>query len=225
MSLQALLAEVDPGWYAAEAGGDGFDVALLARAGNSALGRRMLARALAIDAAPALLAPVPGRNASGRSVGDNGPDRGLNATVAQWSRTQLAALVRDAGVLAYAPAIRAEVRRDPVRRLKRALGNSYLLALDQTVWDGRVDATLVARLSTEFGEALAADPRHDDRLYTMFDAQGRGELHAWASKRDPALADWTRLLHPRETPRAAHLPEKPMLRVYTHHETRARVVA
>lgn len=220
MTLHALLAEVDPGWYAAESDGDAFDPALITRARNSALGRRVLARLLASNAASALLAPVAVRNA-----GDNGPERNVIATVAQWPRAQLAALVRDVGVLAYAPAVRAEVRRDPVRRLKRALGNSYLLALDQTVWDGRVDATLVARLSTEFGEALATDPKHDDLLYAMFDAQGRGELRAWAAKRDPALADWTSLLHPREAPRAAHLPEKPMLRVYTHHETRIRVVA
>jgi hypothetical protein len=211
MTLQALLAEVDPGWYAADADDAAPDAGLLARAQTSALGQRLLARWLAADAASALLAPTPGKEYS--------------ATIAQWSRAQLGALVRDVGVLAYAPAIRAEIRREPVRRLKRALGNSYLLALDQTVWDGRIDATLLARLSTEFGEALATDPKHDDRLYAMFDAQGRGELRAWASKRNPALADWTALLHPRETPRAAHLPEKPMLRVYTHHELRAKAVA
>jgi len=221
MTLQALLAEIDPGWYAAQAEDDAPDARLIARAQGSALGQRLLARWLAADAASALLAPAPDRGIPGKDYA---------ATVTQWSRAQLAALVRDVGVLAYAPAIRAEVRRDPVRRLKRALGNSYLLALDRTVWDGRVDATLIARLSTEFGEALAAgpgqdDPGHDDRLYAMFDAQGRGELRAWASKRDRALADWTALLYPRETPRAAHLPEKPMLRVYTHHETRARAAA
>lgn len=209
MTLQALLSEVDPAWYAADAAAAAPDARLLARAQTSALGQRLLARWLAADAASALLAPSPGKEHA--------------AIVALWSRAQIAALVRDAGVLAYAPAIRAEVRRDPVRRLKRALGNSYLLALDQTVWDGRIDATLLARLSTEFGQALAADPKHDDRLYAMFDAQGRGELRAWALKRNPALADWIALLHPRETPRAAHLPEKPMLRVYTHHETRAKV--
>ena len=169
MTLQALLAEVDPGWYAAQAADDAPDAGLITRAQDSALGRRLLARWLASDGASALLAPSPDRNPS--------------AITAQWPRAQVAALVRDLGVLAYAPAIRAEVRRDPVRRLKHALGNSYLLALDQTVWDGRVDATLIARLSTEFGEALAADPKHDDRLYAMFDAQGRGELRAWAAKR------------------------------------------
>jgi hypothetical protein len=210
MTLQALLSEVDPGWYAADADAAAPDARLLARAQTSALGQRLLARWLAADAASTLLAPTP----------DHG--KGHAAITSQWSRAQLAALVRDVGVLAYAPAIRAEIRRDPVRRLKRALGNSYLLALDQTVWDGRIDATLLARMSTEFGEALAADPKHDDRLHAMFDAQGRGELHAWALIRNPALADWTALLHPRETPRAAHLPEKPMLRVYTHHELRAK---
>lgn len=215
MTLQALLAEVDPGWYVADAGDDAPEAGLLARAQASALGQRLLARWLAADAAPALLAPAPRQGRSGKDH---------SATIAQWPRATLEALVRDVGVLAYAPAIRAEIRREPVRRLKRALGNSYLLALDQTVWDGKLDRTLVARLSTEFGEALAADHRHDHEqpLYAMFDAQGRGELRAWASIRNPALADWTALLHPRETPRPAHLPEKPMLRIYTHHETRAR---
>lgn len=206
MTLQALLAEVDPGWYATDE--DAFDNHLLARAHDSALGQRMLARWLAVDAAAALLAPNPGK--------------GFAAMAEKWPRTRLTALVRDIGTLAYAPTIRAEVRRDPVRRLRRALGNSYLLALDQTVWDGRIEAVRVAQLSTEFGEALATDPRHDEPLYAMFDRQGRSELRAWAGKRDPALADWTVLLHPRETAREAHLPEKPVLRLYTHHETRAR---
>jgi hypothetical protein len=210
MTLQALLSEVDPAWYA-DADDAAPDARLLARAQTSALGQRLLARWLAADAAHALLAPSPGKEYS--------------AITTLWSRTQLAALIRDVGVLAYAPAIRAEIRREPVLRLKRALGNSYLLALDQTVWDGRIDATLLARLSTEFGEALATDPKHDERLYAMFDAQGRGELGAWALKRNPMLADWIALLHPRETARSAHLPEKPMLRVYTHHETRAKVAA
>src|SRR5690554_5982680 len=123
MSLQALLAEVDPSWYARA--GEPLDPRLLARARRSRLGRRLLARTLLdAGAAGALLAPRPGAPTP--------------TTLTRWPRAKLARLVRDLGVLAYAPVIRAEVRREPVRRLKRALGGSYLLPLDPTVWDAKV---------------------------------------------------------------------------------------
>jgi len=206
MALQALLAEVEPGWYAN--GADVPDPELVDRARGSALGRRLLAGWLATGAASALLAPSPDR---GRCAG----------LVERWPRARLEALVGDIGVLAYAPAIRAEVRREPVRRLKAMLGNSYLLALDRTVWDGRLEPALVARLSIEFGEALAVAGPGEDALRALFSRQGRHELQAWARRRDPALADWSVLVEPREAPRTAFLPEKPVLRVYTHHEMRA----
>lgn len=208
MALRALLAEVEPGWYASSED-DAPDAGLVAQARDSALGRRLLAGWLAAGPAAAMLAPAP----HGRSA----------PLVERWPRDRLAALTRDIGVLAYAPAIRAEVRREPVRRLKAMLGNSYLLALDRTVWDGRLEPALVARLAIEFGEALAAAGQDDDEgaLHVLFDRQGRHELQAWARRRDPALADWSALLQPREAPRTAFLPEKPVLRVYTHHEMRA----
>lgn len=206
MALQALLAEVEPGWYAE--GEDVPDGGLIAAARDSALGRRLLAGWLAAGAGSALLAPSPDRDTS-------------TALPERWPRARLAALVNDIGVLAYAPAIRAEVRREPVRRLKAMLGNSYLLALDRTVWDGRLEPALVARLAIEFGEALAVAGQDEDALHALFNRQGRHELQAWARRRDPALADWSALLEPRERPRTAFLPEKPVLRVYTHHEMRA----
>ena len=42
------------------------------------------------------------------------PDGALAAAVVRWPRARLATLLRDVGALAYAPVIRAEVRREPV---------------------------------------------------------------------------------------------------------------
>lgn len=209
MSLRALLAEVDAGWL--EDAGAPLDPALLAHARDSALGRRMLASWLASGPANALLAPDPSRD----------PD----TVRGRWRRERVGALCRDLGVLAHAPAIRAEVRREPVRRLKAALGNSYLLALDQSVWDGKLPPDRLQEANAGFRAALDAALAASDAepLYAAFDLQGRAELQAWARRRDPALADWCRLLHPPGTvdETRARLPEKPVLRVYTHHETRA----
>lgn len=203
MALQALLAEVDPSWY------DDLEPALLSRARDSRLGRRLLARWLAAGAASTLLAPAPGA--------------GPLDVVARWPRAAVAALTRDLGALAYAPAIRAEVRREPVRRLKQALGNSYLLALDNTVWNGRVDPAVARRLAAELDRALAADAAGDENaaLYALLDRQGRAELDAWADGHERALGEWARLLQPSDAALdAAHLPEKPFLRVYHHHQSR-----
>lgn len=203
MALQTLLAEVDPSWY------DGLAPELLARAQDSRLGRRWLARWLAAGAASTLLAPAPGT--------------GPLELVARWPRAGVAALTRDLGALAYAPAIRAEVRREPVRRLKQALGNSYLLALDNTIWNGRVDPTLAKRLASTLDQALAADGagEEDVALHALLDRQGRAELNEWANSHERALGEWARLLQPSDAIfDTAHLPEKPLLRVYAHHQSR-----
>jgi hypothetical protein len=130
----------------------------------------------------------------------------------------MACLVRDLGVLAHAPVIRAEVRREPVRRLRRLLGNSYLLALDPTVWDAAVERDVQARLSANWERLL--QETDDARLLALFDGQGRSELRGWAAQRDPALGEWVALLHESETAGPAHLPEKPVLLLCTHHESR-----
>lgn len=206
MSLQALLADVDQDWLAAPGGEATADAVLLAKAQGSVLGRRLLARQLACGPGAALLAPTPGRDAGN--------------VARRWPRATLSALARDLGVLAYAPAIRAEIRREPVRRLKAALGSSYLLALDQGVWEGRVPADVQLALQDRLSQALLPAAGPGDGLFAMFDQQGRAELGAWARQRDPALADWVALLHPRQAPVQAHLPEKPVLRLVTHHERR-----
>lgn len=209
MSLQALLADVDRDWLASPQGEALADAGLLARAQGSVLGRRLLARQLAAGAGAALLAPSPGRDAGN--------------VARRWPRATLSALTRDLGVLAYAPAIRAEIRREPVRRMKSALGNSYLLALDQGVWDGRVAPEVLQVLQSRLSDALLPVTVPGDTLFAMFDLQGRAELGAWARQRDPALADWVALLHPRQALVQAHLPEKPVLRLVTHHERRGAV--
>ena len=200
MTVQALLAEVDPSWYGE------LDPDLLTPARDSRLGRRLLARWLAAGPAATLLAPSPGE--------------GAIATAARWPRASVAALVRDLGALAYAPAIRAEVRREPVRRLKQALGNSYLLALDNTVWNGRVDPAVGKRLAAGLDSALAAND-DDAALFALLDRQGRAEFDEWARAGEPALGEWARLQQPQDAPLdPAHLPEKPILRVYAHHQAR-----
>ena len=208
MSLQTLLAEVDPGWFVHD--GEPVDARLLASARRSRLGMRLLARTLLeAGAADALLAPRPGAPTP--------------TAILRWPRAKLARLVRDLGVLAYAPLIRAEVRREPVRRIKKALGGSYLLALDPTIWDARVDRDVQHRLQQEW-EALFAHLREqaddDSALFALLERQGRGELRRWAAQRDRPLGEWAALLHPPEDAARAHLPEKPILLLATHHETR-----
>ncbi|MCD9048041.1 hypothetical protein [Luteimonas sp. MHLX1A] len=207
MTLQALLAEVEPDWF--RDGGEPLPADLLRRARGSRLGRRLLARGLITDGlVDALLAPRPGHDP---------------ATLAmRWPKARIARLTRDLGVLAHAPAIRGEVRREPVRRLKRALGNSYLLALDPSVWDARLPAAAVRELATGMEQALAGGQGDDDTpVLDLFARQGRQELRAWAAHRDPALGEWVALLHPREPATPTYLPERPVLLLCTHHETRA----
>lgn len=208
MPLRALLSEVHPAWYASE-GGPAFDPALVELARRTALGQRLLVRALPHDFRDGLLAPRPGADTQ-------------STTLHRWPRTRALALARDLGVLACAPMIRGEVRREPVRWLRKTLGNSYLLALDRSIWDGRLERATHARLAAEWDTLVAAPGFLTDPslLGTYLDRQGRGELHAWASRRNRPLADWMRLLHDDEPPCAAHLPEKSVLVVVTHHDNR-----
>ncbi len=206
MSLQALLAEVDPAWHGTDAA-TALPAALLDRARASALGRRLLAGALAAGPAANLLAPSPGD--------------GCAALIERWPRRRLALLYRDLGALAYAPAIRGEIGRNAVRRLKAALGNSYLLALDRTVWDGNVDGATAARLGADLRDAFEGGDDIAPALTHTLARQGRAELQAWTDVRDTALGEWARLLEPPATLPAAHLPEKPVLVLHAHHLNRA----
>ena len=207
MSLQAVLAEVEPGWYAT-ADGDGLDPALLRRAQVSALGERMLARWLAAGPAAALLAPTPQRE--------------IGSTALRWPRQRLGPLLRDLGVLSLAPAIRSEVGREAVRVLKQALGNSYLLALDRTVWDGKVPTELLAEMIAQLREAIDAGGGANEALFALLDRRGRAELAAWAQEHDPALGQWTLLLHPRETSLVPVLPAQQAKLLHEHHLARDR---
>src|SRR5690606_21904144 len=171
----------------------------------SVLGRRMLARWLLRDIGGELLAPRP--------------DGATAAPVVRWPRARLAGLLRDLGALAFAPAIRAEVRREPVRQLRRALGNSYLLALDKQVWDGKVAPPVAARLREALADALSGG-QDDAVLHALLDHRGRGELLAWAGPADPALTEWLRLQYPPETPAEAHLPEPQVRFLHDHHLAR-----
>lgn len=213
MSLQTLLREVDPVWYhpADDRPQDALDAILLKRSQATPLGRRMLARWLATGPAMALLAPRP--------------DGQLASAVARWPRPKLAGLVRDLGTLAFAPAVRAEVRRDHVGLLKRVLGNGYLLALDNAVWDARVDPDVRRALANALEQPTKAaqDSGKPAAVHALLDRQGRSELHAWAIQRDAALADWLTLQSPPEARLPAVLPEKQVLFLHSHHDARAAV--
>lgn len=207
MALQAVLRECDRSWRGEAQAGP--DVDVNGRALASALGRRLLLRGLPAEVMDGLFAPAP--------VGAPGA-----ALLARWPRARVQALVRDLGILAHAPMIRAEVRREPVRWLRRVLGNGYLLALDRTVWDGRIDRDVEAGLAARW-EALLGEPDFLEEpalLGDLLDRQGRAELQAWAGRRDRALADWSRLLHAPEPTLPAHLPERALLVVVAHHEGR-----
>ena len=202
MSLPTVLAEIDPGWYAADAD-EVVDPALIARARTSALGERLLGQWLASGPGAALLAPTPQRDVAG--------------VTARWPRTGLLPFLRDLGVLSMAPVIRAEVGRDAVRRLKQALGNSYLLALDRTVWDGRVAVDVATAMGGRLQAALSGDGPGHALLYALFDRQGRTELRAWAQDNDRALGEWVALLHPREELLATVLPPAQVQMLHDHH--------
>ena len=183
------------------------DAALLMRARGSRMGERMLARWLAAGPAAALLAPTPQRE--------------IGTVAVRWPQQRLQPLLRDLGALSMAPAIRAEVGREPVRRLKQALGNGYLLALDRTIWDGRVAPDIAAALAAELRAALAAGSDHV-ALHALFDRRGRSELRAWAREHDRALGEWTALQHPREDALPALLSDRQVRLLHEHHLARER---
>lgn len=194
--LRTLLTELDPHWL------DGVDPALLAGGRESRLGRQVLLRCLAHAPVTALLAPAPVPV--------------LDRVAAAWPRDRLEALQRNLGILAFAPAIRAEIGREPVRRLKEALGKRYLLALDRQMWDGQVPGALLARMQSRLAEAVAS---HNPTavLLAMVSRQGRAELRQWAATHEPALADWVLLLHPADSTVRAHLPAGAVARLHAHH--------
>lgn len=207
-----MLTGIDASWFSPTGAGTSrsneTDIAgeLLDRACESALGRRLLTRQLVEAGMTALFAPVA--------------EGGIAAVSRRWPTARLAALVRDLGTLAFAPVIRGEVRREPVRRLKRVLGKNYMLPLDLSIWDGRIEKATLAGLQATLEVAISAGD-DDAVIAAALDRQGRGELHAWAAQRDPALADLVQVRHPRESMAVAHLPEKPVLFLYSHHESRA----
>lgn len=194
--LRTLLAEIDPHWLA------GIDPALLTAGRESRLGRQVMLRCLEQAPASALFAPAP--------------EPAVDRIAAAWPRERLDAFLRNLGVLAFAPAIRAEIGREPVRRLKETLGKRYLLALDRQVWDGQVPPTLLARLQARLAEALAG-PDPAAVLPAMFARQGRAELRHWAATHEPPLADWVLLLYSGDPGARAHLPAGAVARLHAHH--------
>lgn len=216
MRLHALLGEVHSHWLdgCVDDGDGALDPALQARGRDSVLGRRLLCRWLASGAGAAVLAPAPGEGAA--------------SVVSRWPRPRLMRLIRDLGSLAFAPAIRAEIRREPVRILKGALGTSYLLALDPVVWDGHVDREVALHLQRALAPTLVAPADEPGAgvdastrpLLDVLDRQGRAELAAWSRRNDPPLGAWLALLHPPEEYGPAHLPDATVLKLCMHHATR-----
>ena len=71
------------------------------------------------------------------------------------------------------------------------------------------------------GRLVLGGADDDATVLALFARQGRHELRAWAAHRDPALGEWVALLHPPEPAMPTYLPERPVLLLCTHHETRA----
>lgn len=209
MSLQTVLAEIEPVWLQGT-GEQRIPDDLMRIARGSALGERILARWLMADGGGALLAP--------------NPQREVGLAAVQWPRQRLQKLIRDVGVLASAPAIRAEVGRNAVRKLKAALGNSYLLALDRTIWDGEgVNRAAAIKSAERLSAALQQDdPSTFDRLYAFLDWQGRCELRHWGAQHNTGFGQWVTLLHAQEAEMLAILPADQVKLLYEHHSDTTR---
>ena len=83
-----------------------------------------------------------------------------------------------------------------------------------------MDPAVGKRLAAGLESALAAND-DDAALFALLDRQGRAEFDEWARAGEPALGEWARLQQPQDAPLdPAHLPEKPILRVYAHHQAR-----
>ena len=209
MSLYTLLSEVHRDWYSKTGSAKrliNVDAKLIEKARRTPLGQRMLARWLLADA-PNLLAPHPA---------------GLSNVITLWSQERINHLVRDLGILAFAPAIRAEIGREPVRILKKALGNSYLLALDKTIWDGNVSRSELAEMRAELNAVLVASDSEDHGLYQVFEKQGRSEFLRWGKTHKQQLAEWMQLQRAKEQSVTTYLPDHAVLIVFGHHESRVK---
>lgn len=146
-------------------------VSLLGPMRASAIGLRMLARALAQGPAPVLF---------GEPVWDV-PD---NAEWLYWPKAALDALAFDLAALALGGPIRATVKREAVLRLRRVLGNArYLLALNETRQRADADG---------FADAL----RIDDALERYLRVRGYAELIGYAGSLHPACAERIRIVLP-----------------------------
>lgn len=194
--LGTLLKEIDPHWL------PDIDPGLLASGRETRLGRQVLLRCLAIAPIKALFAPSP--------------EPVLDRVATAWPRDRLDSFLLNLGVLAFAPAIRAEIGREPVRRLKAALDKRYLLALDRQMWDGQVPPALLARLQERLGAAVS-DPDPSAMLRALFARHGRAELRQWGAIHEPALADWVLLLYPADPGTRGHLPAGAVARLHAHH--------
>ena len=110
------------------------------------------------------------------------------------------------------------------RVYERAAYEAALIAGNMPEMDEGAEEVLAAvrELATGMEQALAGGQGDDDTpVLDLFARQGRQELRAWAAHRDPALGEWVALLHPREPATPTYLPERPVLLLCTHHETRA----
>ena len=159
------LQQADPAWF------EGLPANLVLRMRGSALGLRLLARALAERPAAVLFAepvwPMPAQ-----------------ANWLFWPRAALDELALDLAALALSASIRATVRRDAVLRLRRVLGETrYTAALNEP--SGGVGPA-------GFQTALAADKT----LQRYLAAQGQAELVAYAGVLHPACVDRIRLTYP-----------------------------
>ena len=80
--------------------------------------------------------------------------------------------------------------------LLKLLGNSYMLALDRSIWDGKVAPALEQRLSSSLGVVVASTTNRDDDIWELLELQGLQELRHWGATQEPELGEWAKLMAP-----------------------------
>lgn len=170
---RAALDGAHAAWF------DGLQPSLVEEARRSAAGRRLLARSLAVSAAPVLFGSVP---AVLPQVLRNGRWMLLPGAT-------LETLALDIGAFAFAPAIRTRVDRNDVLRLRRVLGaRRYTEALARhTAATDRADAA---------DGALDAVIGCDDRLLDAVRRRGLAEWIAFVAASHPVAVERLRLSAP-----------------------------
>lgn len=167
---KVALDDVHPAWFAE------WNAALVSEARQHSSGRRLMARALALHAAPVLFGSLPAVIPHALSASD-------------WMLlpgNQLGELALDLGANAFAQAIRLCIERQPVMRLRRVLGNDLYA---RVLASERSDCSPLHEMQTELENALA----DDEMLKAVIYQRGLAEWMAFAAPVHPVAIERLRL--------------------------------